>query len=288
MRIHHEGGTQVGFQAGFRALTYTFLHLLCTACYIVLLNYIRTNKIESERAALAMMIFVDLLIAGLAFDVILGHINMLFFTERLFRKNVEISQASRAVSRLPVLGNQNALEGFLETLEEAINYGSSVYLSGFEAVRILRKLKLSFWRMRVIHGRVVVIRTWEPLFVAAVMLSTQLISSLSIKWTIISFADALQYIEIVTITALLTVNIAPLFMDIGSASQIVSYKISSDKINAMFSALGAISRKGILKYENDHSANYLTSDLDGVSPFVKVHYLRVPDGWLPPQQTSPH
>jgi len=71
------------------------------------------------------------------------------------------------------------------------------------------------------------------------MLASQLISSTSLKLDYSKFGDSLQYIELVTVTAILTVNVALLFMNIGSTSQKESYKISIGKSNALFSALGA-------------------------------------------------
>lgn len=139
--------------------------------------------------------------------------------------------------------------------------------------------------MRVIQGWFVLFGTWEPLLASFIILASLLISSFSIKWTTISFSDSLQYIEIVTITALLAVNLPPLCFDIESPSQIVLHKISTSQLHAIFSVIGAITRKGVLNLKNENSANYLTMDLEGVSPHLKIDYLAVPDGRLPPQHT---
>jgi len=64
-----------------------------TSCFVVSLHYMRLNGYKSSasnEAAKIMMGFVDFLISGLAFDMILNLFYALFFAERLFRSKVEI------------------------------------------------------------------------------------------------------------------------------------------------------------------------------------------------------
>lgn len=192
----------------------------------------------SNEAAKIMMGFVDFLISGLAFDMILNLFYALFFAERLFRSKVEILEEEVTKTGIH-FGTQNAVEAMLETLEECFRSPSAAYISKRKAEHILRNLQDSFWRMSVVQGHALVFRTWEPIFVSTIMLASQLISSTSLKLDYSKFGDSLQYIELVTVTAILTVNVALLFMNIGSTSQKESYKISIGKSNALFSALGA-------------------------------------------------
>lgn len=91
----------------------------------------------------------------------------------------------------------------------------------------------------------------------------------------------MQYIELVTITALLTVNVAPLFMNIGTTSQIGTYKISVNKSNALFSTIGAITGQGVLELQgNNNAIDYLKTELHGVSKDVLIKHLPVPFEWL--------
>lgn len=214
----------------FRSLLYIVLLVSSTALYVVLLSFernVKSTRVENEVAAIIMMTFVDVLIAGVAFDLVLSFIFVMFFSEKLFKEQVRVSENPPEIPWMSFSGTQNAVEGLLETLEECRRSLSKVYLSKNEARNILFTLSRSFWRMRVFQGRVVVFRTWEPIFVPVIMILSQFISSMSINWTNISFADSLQYIEIVTITALLTVNIAPLCMNIESASQVVPTRSAS-------------------------------------------------------------
>lgn len=120
------------------------------------------------------------------------------------------------------------------------------------------------------------------------MLASLLVSSYSLKLNTIEYEKSLEYIEFVTITSLLTVNNAPLFMNIESTSQIGFYKISISKSNASFSAISAIEGKGVLKYRNDtNSGKNFNKELKGGSKLNKINYMGVPQNWIQEEMEEP-
>lgn len=259
------------------------LLMSCTAGFLQLLYWVRTSNLQTDKrngSAIAMMALVDILIAGIAWDMLLNLIYFVFLSEPLLRKKGHLFK-NRALIRRILFGNQNAVEGLLEDLEESIRGQSQSYITRAEAADILNSLQVNYWRMCMFQGQVVVFRTWEPIIVSLIMLASLIVSSIELKLDEIKYIESLQYIEFVTITALITVNIAPLFMNIGTTSQIGFYKISISKTNAMFSAISAIEGKGVFKYKNDsNSGDHFTEELEGVSTLVRINYLDVPKNWI--------
>lgn len=120
-----------------------------------------------------MLAFVDSIIAGLAFNMMISFIQALFFTENLFQKQLEFAEEPK-IGRFH-LKTQNTAEAMLEALEECFRTISSTYLTRRKAEAILVNLKDMFWRMRVVPGQVKIFRTWEPIVVSGI------ISSFSLK-----------------------------------------------------------------------------------------------------------
>lgn len=76
------------------------------------------NREKRDPTAIVMMGFFDSLIAGLAIDLILNLLYFVFLSDPLLRKKSLILKKKTIMSRL-LFGTQYAVEGLLETLEEA-------------------------------------------------------------------------------------------------------------------------------------------------------------------------